>query len=234
MYFIFVDETGDPNSHVPSGSSRYFGLALLLIHSDNVSAIRKALSHFRWLSGMFAEVKKLPQQPIVSLNVLRGIAPLAEQGIIEASGLYLDKIMHYSGRYLTWSDYGIPPPRWPYYLRNYLLRHLLENHFCQGYYEDDSFDLILDRSGAGLTEIQRMNTLNYLNSSTAMKLREPFRIPPIKHLTEASSEYIEALQIAHLLAELVKGHAKNTIMPEQLELSQFLRIAEFLGQGKAE
>jgi len=231
MIYVFIDETGDPSNKIDLGSSKYFGMALLQVHSDNYSIIRKTLSYYRWLSGMFAEVKKLPQRPIVCLNLLRGIAPLAEQGLIEASGLYLDKT-RYGGRYLTWSDIDIPPHEWRYYLRNYVLRHLLEHHFSQGHSFDDTVDLVLDR--VELTEEQRINTLNYLNSSPPIPLRQPFAIPQIGYLTIADSEYVEALQIVHLLADLVRDYAKNTILPEQLELSQFLRVIEFLGHKKTD
>ena len=46
--------------------------------------------------------------------------------------------------------------------------------------------------------------------------------------------HVEALQIVHLLADLVRDYAKNTILPEQLELSQFLRVIEFLGHKKTD
>lgn len=226
MHFLFVDETGDPSSKTNLGSSKYFGMALLHVHSDNYAVIRKTVSHYRWLSGMFAELKKLPQMPIVCLNLLRGIAPLAEQGLIKASGIYIDKA-RYGGRYLTWSDIDIPPHEWRYYLRNYVLRHLLEHHFSQEHSLVDTVDLILDR--IELTEEQRINTLNYLNSSAPIPLRQPFDIPKIGYLTIADSEYVEALQLTHLLADLLKNYAKGTIMPEQVEFSQFLKVVEFLG-----
>jgi hypothetical protein len=37
-----------------------------------------------------------------------------------------------------------------------------------------------------------------------------------------------------LLAELVKEYAKNTISEEQMKLSKFLRVIEFLGHKKAD
>jgi hypothetical protein len=226
MDFLFVDETGDPSDKIDAGSSQYFGMALLHVQSNNYAVIRETVSRYRWLSGMFAELKKLPQKPIVSLNLLRGIEPLAKAGLIKASGIYIDKAQ-YGGRYLKWSDIDIPEHEWRYYLRNYVLRHLLEYHFSQGCVVD-TVDLVLDR--IELTEEQRINTLNYLNSSNLIPLRQPFGIPPIRYLTIADSEYVEALQIAHLLADLVKSYAKGTVMTDLAELSHFLQIAEFLGR----
>jgi hypothetical protein len=231
MQYLFVDETGDPSNKVDLGSSQYFGMALLQVGSDYYSAVRKVISYYRWLSGMFAELKKLPQKTIVGLNVLRGIMPLAEEGLVSASGLYIDKTK-YGGRYLTWSDVTAQEDEWPYYLRNYLLRHLLEFHFSPEGISIDTFDLVLDR--IMLTEPQRVNTLNYLNSKSPIPLSEPFKIPSISYLTIADSEYIGSLQLVHLLAELVKEYAKNTISEEQMKLSKFLRVTEFLGHKKAD
>jgi hypothetical protein len=177
---------------------------------------------------MFAEVKKLPQRPIVCLNILRGVAPLAEQGLVEASGLYIDKA-RYGGRYLTWADASIPRHSWRYYLCNYILRHLLEFHFSSGTWPNDTIDLVLDR--VPLKEEQRVNTLEYLNSSSRIPLKRDFNIPRIAYLTTADSEYVEALQVVHLFADLVRDAAKSVISPEKSEVSQFLKIAAFLGDS---
>ncbi len=228
MNFVFVDETGDPGKQ----GSEFFGVALLQVHSDNYKTIGNLLATYQLLSGMFAEVKELPQKYIVGLNLVRSIASFAEVGLIEASGLYIDK-NRYGGRYLTWSDpeYDIPKKDWPYYLRNYLLRHLLEFHFAQNLASDDEVDLILDR--ILLTEEQRVNTLSYLNSHTPIPLRQPFTIPHVKHLTIADSKYIGSLQIVHLLAELMKSCAKSKVHEEQSVLiKKFFRIVTFIGHKK--
>jgi len=226
MIFLFVDETGDPGKH----GSKYFGMALLKAHSDSYKAIEELISAYRLLSGMFAELKELPQQYIIGLNLLRGITSLAEVGLVEASGLYINK-SQYGGRYLTWSDYGIPESEWAYYLRNYLLRHLLEFHFTSKTTPDGGVDLVLDRIPRA--EQQRANTLSYLNSQTEILLRHPFCIPRIEHLTSADSKYVGGLQIAHILADLVKSSANNEVSKEQLELmNKFFEIKEFIGHKK--
>ena len=227
MLFIFVDETGDPGKY----GSKYFGMALMKLHSDSYKSIEELLSSYRLLSGMFAELKELPQRYIVGLNLLRGIASLAEVNLVETSGLYINK-RQYGGRYLTWSDYGIPESEWAYYLRNYLLRHLLEFHFTSKPVLNGKVDLVLDR--IMLTEQQRANTLSYLNSQTKIPLRQPFCIPHIEHLTIADSKYVGSLQIAHILADLVNSSAINKVSEEQLELmNKFFEIKEFIGHKKS-
>jgi len=73
MNFVFVDETGDPGRY----GSKYFGMALLKAHSNSYKAMEELISIYRLLSGMFAELKELPQKYIVGLNILRGITSLA-------------------------------------------------------------------------------------------------------------------------------------------------------------
>ena len=178
---------------------------------------------------MFPEIKELPQKPIAHLNILRGISKLAETGLIEISGLYIDK-NNYGGRYIQWceSKYNVPPKNWPYYLRMYLLRHLLEIHFSdKPLVGNDEIDLVLDR--VLLSESQRENLLNYLNSKTPTKLITPFKIPPIKTLTEADSQYVGALQLTHILAELLNDFARNRIIDEKLELASHFKVVQFLG-----
>lgn len=227
MLFIFVDETGDPGKH----GSKYFGMALLEVHSDSYKATEGLVSAYRLLSGMFAELKELPQQYIVGVNLLRGIASLAEVNLVEASGLYINK-GQYGGCYLTWSDYGIPESEWAYYLRNYLLRHLLEFHFTSKTALNGEVDLVLDR--IKLTEQQRANTLSYLNSEIEIPLKQPFRIPRIEHLTIADSKYVGGLQIAHILAGLVNSSANDEVSGDQLELlNKFFKIKEFIGHKKS-
>jgi len=207
-------------------------MALLEVHSDNYKAIEGLVSAYRLLSGMFAELKELPQRYIVGLNLLRGVASLAEVKLVEASGLFINK-GQYGGCYLTWSDYGIPKSKWAYYLRNYLLRHLLEFHFTNKTVLNGEVDLVLDR--ILLTEQQRANSLSYFNSKAKMSLRQPFYIPRIKHLTIADSKYVGGLQIAHILADLVKSSANNEVTGDQLELlNKFFVIKEFLGHKKAD
>ena len=53
-----------------------------------------------------------------------------------------------------------------------------------------------------LSESQRRNTIDYLNSKTEIPLRQQFRIPPVTYLTIANSEYIGGLEIAHVLADV--------------------------------
>jgi hypothetical protein len=226
VVYLFVDETGDPGKK----GSKYFGMALLEVSNEHYKAIESVISSYRLLSGMFAEFKELPQRYIVGLNLLRGISSLAEVSLVQASGIYIEKTS-YSGRYLTWSDYGISEKEWAYYLRNYLIRHLLEYHFENRDIFTIRIDLVLDR--ILLTESQRANTISYLNSEKVIQLETPFCIPRIEFLTIADSKYVCCLQISHILADLVKNCAQNSLTDEQSELMKgFFKIKKFDGTGK--
>lgn len=227
MYFLFVDETGDPGKE----GSDCFGFALMQIHSSCYESIRRLLFSYRLLSGMFPEIKNLPQKPIAHLNLLRGLNSLAQAGLVQISGLYINK-NRYGGRYLHWidDDNMIPDREWRYYLRNYLLRHLLEIHFSEKSSTDEDIDLVLDR--VLLSEEQRNNTLAYLNSKIPRTLERVFAIPQIKFLTIADSKYVGALQLVHIIADLIKNCATGRITDEQKKLSMQFRMTEFIGHKK--
>ena len=93
--------------------------------------------------------------------------------------------------------------------------------------QNDSVELVLDR--VNLTESQRVNTYNYLNSITKIPLRESFSIPPIKHLTICDSQYVGGLEIAHVLADVLRETIKGDITPEVKAVSDFMRIKHFVG-----
>ncbi len=229
MHFVFVDDTGDPGREVSKGASPHFGMALLSVKDNDYEAIRRLLSQVHWLSGTVSQIG-LGRQPVRALSLLRGLKELARNGIVFASGIYITK-ENYGGRYLTWSDTDVPPSEWPYYLRNYLLRHLLEFHFSEVNTETESVDLVLDR--VLLSESQRKNTLDYLNSRTAIPLKQSFAIPAISHLTIADSEYVGGLEVAHVLADILKKHSTETIPENIKEVSDFMRVKEFVGDQKA-
>lgn len=228
MDFVFVDETGDPGSEMSKGASPHFGMALISVLDKNYEAVRRLLSQVHWLCGTAASIC-LGQHSIRALNLLRGLQELARNGVVLASGLYISK-EDYGGRYTIWSDIDVPPSEWTYYLRNYLLRHLLEFHFGALDAPTEPVDLILDR--VLLTESQRKNTIEYLNSETAVRLREPFRIPSVRFLTVADSEYVGGLEIAHVLAEILRELLKGTISDNLREVSNFMQVEHFVGHKK--
>jgi len=225
VHFVFVDETGDPGSDISKGASLYFGMASLSVQDRNYEALRLLLSQIHWLRGT-ATVIELRRTYNKSLELMRGLKELANHGVISASGLYINK-EDYGGRYLKWSDVNVLPGEWTYYLRNYLLRHLLEFHFETVDTIGEPIDLVLDR--VILTERQRENTHAYLNSRTKIPLREPFSTPPVEHLTICDSEYVGGLEIAHVLADTLRETIKGDITPEVKAVSDFVRIKHFVG-----
>jgi hypothetical protein len=119
-----------------------------------------------------------------------------------------------------------------YRLRNYLLRHLLEFHFSYDDVPKMETDIILDRWS--LSERQHQETFNYLNSKTAVALEQPFALPEIAYLTIADNEYICGLELAHILADMVKKKATNKLSNKYSKLISFMRIKEFVGHQKEE
>jgi len=223
MNFVFVDETGEPGRR--AGGSAHFGMALLCVKDDDYESIRGLLSQIHWLSGT-ARVVEIGPDPFLPCMLLRGLRELANNRFLSASGLFISKA-DYGGRYLNWSDYNIPPSEWSYYLRNYLLRHLLEFHFEKTDQFSEPIDLVLDR--LMLTEDQRQNTLGYLRSEAPIPLIRPFSIPEVRHLTIADSEYVGGLEITHVFADIVREHAKGTINRTVASLADFMPIQHFVG-----
>jgi hypothetical protein len=85
----------------------------------------------------------------------------------------------------------------------------------------------LDR--VSLFESQFRGTFNYLNSNTTTSLARRFSLPGITHLTIADNEYICGLELAHILADVVKKKAMNKLSDEYAKLVWFMRIQEFIG-----
>jgi hypothetical protein len=227
MIFVFVDETGElgKRSIFSLGSTPYFGMVAISIVDRHYKALRLLLSQIHWLRGTATSIE-LRRTYNKSLDLMRGLRELANKGIVLASGLFINK-SDYGGRFLKWSDIDIPKSEWQHYLRNYLLRHLLELHFSNSGTPADTVDLVLDR--VTLSESQRRNTYDYLNGKTRQPLREPFAIPPIEYLTIGDSEYVGGLEIAHVLADILRETIKGEITPEVKEVSDFIRIEHFIG-----
>ena len=129
MRYVFVDETGDPGDESLRGATTYFGMAAISVTDYNYKALRFLLSQIHWLRGTATSIE-LRRTYNRSLDLMRGLKELANHGVISASGIYINK-EDYGGRYLKWADVEAPQSEWAYYLRNYLLRHLLEFHFSE-------------------------------------------------------------------------------------------------------
>lgn len=230
MLFVFVDETGDLGSSPVEYVPHYFGMALLQITDGNYECLRKLLSQVHWLCGT-AGFTKLKSDSYKALNLLRGLKELQRNGVLSASSLYINK-EDYGGRYLKWSESGVPQGLWPHFLRVYLLRHLLEFHFADMDITSITIDLVLDR--ITLAGGNRENMHDYLNSKTIVPLKHPFRIPSIQYLTIAGSEYTGGLEIAHLLCDMLKRTIKGTANHTLVGLSSFMKIKHFIGHREGD
>jgi hypothetical protein len=224
--FIFVDETGDTGV---AGGSVHFGMALLHVKASDYESVRKLLATIRWAFSLYSEIKlgtdKRPAQ-----RLLEGLGVLSHEDLVRASGLCLVK-EHYLGRYLSWCDLRVRRDEWSLYLRNYLLRHLLETHFAQAS-ADGPIEVILDK--VSLSEPQRANLLAYLSDDATIPRSAAFNLPPIESITIADSRYVGGLQVAHVLAEVVKDVACDKLPNSASELVSFLSLSSFLGKPPLE
>lgn len=196
------------------------------VAASDYGHIRKLLAEARMKYGLYRDLEMdLRKQPLV--DIFLQLDELASSDVVRCSGLYIDKL-RYKGRYLTWSDVNFArKPDWAHHLRNYLLRVALEHHYQPYQVTDQSIDLVLDR--IALNVEQHRNLEDYLANRVATRDGRLFRLPTMEYLTIADSRYTGALQIAHVLADLVKYYAKQTIDLNHLPPVRFVRISAFLG-----
>jgi len=224
-HFVFVDETGD----LGLKGTQVYGYGVLEVAASDYGKIRAILAEERWRFRLYRDFELKPAARPVT-NVLMQLQELAECGKVFASGLYINKA-RYGGSYLTWSDIRrAKRSQWVHRLRNYLLRHALEFHYSSRRIDESTIDLVLDR--IAISRDQQRNLEDYIMSRKAIQLREPFRLPNIDYVTISDSSYTGGLQLAHLIAELLKKCASDSLEPELRELVGFIRIVEFLGHAK--
>jgi len=221
-----VDETGDSGS--AKGASDFFGYSILQVSSNDYHILHLLISQVCWLCGN-AKPMRFTERPYRILNLLRGLKELADNDIILASALYIQK-SDYCGRYLDWADFNISPDKWSYYLRNYILRHALEFHFSTCDDLSAPIEIVADRFV--VPEEHKQESQRYFNSQTPTPLKERFRIPPVSHLVLADSHYIHGIQVAHVLADMLKLKIKDNITAQLAELSSFMRTQHFIGEHR--
>jgi len=221
-HFVFVDETGDLG---PKGTG-YYGYGILEVAAVDYGTIRKLLAEARMKYRLYRDLEMdLRKQPLT--EIFTHLSELASRDVVRCSGLYIDKL-RYSGRYLTWSNVDFTRKSdWAHHLRNYLLRVALEHHYQPYGVGGRSIDLILDR--AALNVEQHRNLEDYLANRVPTRAGRPFRLPAMEYLTISDSRYTGALQIAHILADVVKHYAKQTIDPNRWAPVGFVRVSAFLG-----
>ena len=221
-HFVFVDETGD----LGQKGTDYYGYGIVEVPVSQYARIRQILAEERWRFRLYRDFELDPSsRPAV--NVLTQLRELAEWDIISVSGFYINK-GRYRGRYLTWSEIKrLNRRQWPHRLRNYLLRKALETHYSTVDIEGRSIDLVLDR--IAVNSLQRQNLEDYIKSRKDIPLREPFKLPRIDYVTISDSSYTGALQVAHLVADIVKKSATHSLSPQEMDLARFVRLSEFLG-----
>ena len=221
-HFVFVDETGS----LGQGGTPYFGYGIFEVAASEYWRVRKLLAEARIEYGLYRDLElDIERQPLTGL--FEELRNLSSSDLVRCSGLYVDK-QRYGGRYLTWSDVDfVRESDWTHHLRNYLLRVALERHYGPYAVDDRSIDLILDRISVNVE--QHRNLEDYLSNRNTVPRREPFRLPPLEYLTISDSRYTGALQIAHVLANVVKVHAKATLDVNRTGPVGFVRVVRFPG-----
>ena len=225
-HFVFVDETGDLG---PNGTG-YYGYGILEVAAADYGHIRKLLAEARMKYRLYRDLEMdLRKQPLI--EIFAQLDQLSAIGVVRCSGLYIDKL-RYKGRYLTWSDVNFSRRSdWAHHLRNYLLRIALEHHYQPYEVADRSIDLVLDR--IALNVEQHRNLEDYLANRVPTRDGGRFRLPAMTYLTISDSQYTGALQIAHVLADVVKHYAKQPIALHRMTAVEFMRVSEFLGSPPA-
>lgn len=224
---MFVDETGDLG---PKGSG-YYGYGVFEVAAADYGQIRRLLAEARVRYGLYRDLElDLRRQPL--MGIFSQLKELAAQDVVRCSGLYIDK-HRYGGRYLTWSDVDFAQKSdWAHHLRNYLLRVALEHHYEPYGVEGRSIDLVLDRIAVNVE--QHRNLEDYLANRPTVPRREPFRLPRLEYLTISDSQYTGALQIAHVVADVVKRYARMIIPADNSAPIEFIRVSAFLGSPEPE
>ena len=226
-HFVFVDETGDLG---PKGTG-YYGYGIFEVAASDYGHIRKLLAEARARYSLYRDLElDFRKQPL--REIFARLDELASKQIIRRSGLYIDK-QRYGGRYLTWSDVELArKPDWAHFLRNYLLRVALEHHYQPYEVDDRRIDVILDRIAVNVE--QHRNLEDYLANRATIPRRALFRLPELEYLTISDSRYTGALQIAHVLANVVKQYAKQAIDAGSATPVGFVRVCQFLGSPQPE
>lgn len=208
----FADDTGDPGA----AGTEHFGYAVLAVERSNMRHITQIAAEFRVKHEMFLEAKAWIGSPRFQ-DLISKVSSACNSGVILTGASILRKA-NYQGPYLRDTAQA---PRDPHFLRNFCVRHALEVLFADVAFEErDTLELVLDR--VEYSDKQILNLRDYLNSVYAKEGAFPF--PRLKHVTHASSSYVEGLQIAHHLAEL--AHRVHMLAdPDPAELARaFLRI----------
>ena len=192
-WIAFLDDTGDPGER----GKPYFGYAGIVLDRAHLAAFHEARWQLRSSIGSWGERKyKRGRGPGFEAE-LRDMARLQNDDTLFAGAVIIDKA-RYSGPWLRELD-GKPADS--NFLRNYLVRKLLEQAFDGvSYRAGDHIDVVLNRAGESHSVAN--NLLRYLNGEWTEY--GPFAFPVVQLVTHADSLYVEGLQAAHHLATLAR------------------------------
>lgn len=189
--FLFIDETGDPGADLAQGSSLYFVLGLVHVSDLSLEKLHQHLYAMGYFSGRFRELKS-SRLSRLQKDQIEDIAKwLCEDRHVSISVVLVDKGL-YTGPYLIST---VKYPAHPFYFRNFLTRHLLEQHFLFHTLLTLECDIIFDRA-IGESEEKKLQT--YLQGN--------LRLPTFTHILHADSRYIPALQFTDAIIHIVKEY----------------------------
>jgi hypothetical protein len=219
-WLVFADDFGDPG---PKGQPQ-FGYALLGVERRCLPGLLERTADVRRVYSAFGEVKGKPSSRVVAA-FLGAISNAAISHSVRTSVVVIDK-ERYTGPYLR----DLPNiPRDSNFLRHYVVRHGLELMFDdETPAGTDELELVMDR--VGLNVHQLANLEKYLSSGFA---EEAFRFPKPAHVVQASSTYVEGLQLAHHLSTVVGGLLRNRLPDDmETELGRLVQMKTLLGNSR--
>lgn len=186
--FIFIDESGDPGE-----ATEYFIVGLLHLTDESMKKINIHLGAFRYFATIKKEMKstrltKMQKEQLC--NILK--LSLTENVFIRASVVYVRKD-DYEGNYL-FDKFGYSRDATKF--RHFITRKLLEFHFKENKVQSDEIELVIDRFHS--SEFKEKQLKKYLRS------KEFERIPPLLHIIQADSRYVELLQVVDWITGTVK------------------------------
>jgi len=208
--YLFIDESGDPG-HGEGDSSSYYAELVLQISDEGFPGVIRHVNNWRYIKGYPGEMKRPPRGPHMEI-FLRPLLELQRNAAISCSSIYLIKEA-YTGPYLKVTS---PKGENPILFRNFVHRQLLEYHFSLHPPVTNNIELVFDRFEMSHDALKNLEDY----------LRNNIRLPSFKYITHADSLYVDALQVANQLVNLVSDIALGQVSPERRGLLGFISMKD--------
>jgi len=211
--YLFIDESGDPGDNDGTGgnSLQYAELALQ-IKPEYMKELVRHITNWRYVEGIIAEPKKLPDDEGRQRDYLRPMIELHKAGGIKCSAVYLLK-SKYSGPYLKADS-----PIWNNRIRfrNFVHKQLLEHHFNM--YPPTQDDYVV-----AILDYYRMSRADFEN--VTFYLRDICELP-LDNLTHLESKCSWVLQTAGQLVNTVSRIPLGSVGESTMQMLSFIALKD--------